>query len=188
MGAVVRMRNRGSLSEWACCFILTIKTHSLSLSLSLSLWLFPVQLRGQSAVCPLTRANTHWSDLLRPAACGTRGPPHSEHRFPAPASKVKEGCRKPVLGVWGPACLRTRSGSAQLGCMPSLFICVWSVARRGNPAALPLFQVPSGVSGGLYPPVQSPARSCYMEYSRVMSDTLDLRHLHEVPGSEVRPA
>ena len=24
--------------------------------------------------------------------------PHSEHRFPAPSSK--EGCRKPVLGVW----------------------------------------------------------------------------------------
>ena len=25
--------------------------------------------------------------------------PHSEHRFPAPSS-LKEGCRKPVLGVW----------------------------------------------------------------------------------------
>ena len=24
---------------------------------------------------------------------------HSEHRFPAPSS-LKEGCRKPVLGVW----------------------------------------------------------------------------------------
>ena len=28
--------------------------------------------------------------------------PHSKHRFPAPSSK--EGCRKPVLGVWGSAC------------------------------------------------------------------------------------
>ena len=26
---------------------------------------------------------------------------HSEHRFPAPSSKVKEECRKPVLGVCG---------------------------------------------------------------------------------------
>ena len=29
----------------------------------------------------------------------TRAASHSEHRFPAPTSK--EGCRKPVLGVWG---------------------------------------------------------------------------------------
>ena len=28
---------------------------------------------------------------------------HSEHRFPAPSS-LKEGCRKPMLGVWLPYC------------------------------------------------------------------------------------
>ena len=29
--------------------------------------------------------------------------PHSEHRFPAPSSK--EGCHKPVLGIWALSCL-----------------------------------------------------------------------------------
>ena len=37
------------------------------------------------------------------ACLGARFLPHSEHRFPAPSSKLKEGCRKPVpqcSGVW----------------------------------------------------------------------------------------
>ena len=36
---------------------------------------------------------------------------HSEHRFPAPSSKLKEGCRKPVLGVWVVQCLAEQSNS-----------------------------------------------------------------------------
>ena len=44
--------------------------------------------------------------VMVPSSCLTCGScfcwlgffPHSEHRFPAPSSK--EGCRKPVLGVW----------------------------------------------------------------------------------------
>ena len=36
----------------------------------------------------------------------TPAEPHSEHRFPAPSSKKKEGCRKPVLGVCGSTSVR----------------------------------------------------------------------------------
>ena len=39
---------------------------------------------------------------------------HSEHRFPAPSSKLcqwlEEGCRKPVLGVWVSCCAVTKKG------------------------------------------------------------------------------
>ena len=41
---------------------------------------------------------------VKPVTCSRfEALPHSERRFPAPSSK-EEGCRKPVLGVWGTAC------------------------------------------------------------------------------------
>ena len=51
-----------------------------------------------------------------PVACvvNIESDTHSEHRFPAPSS-LKEGCRKPVLGVWvrhslvAPQCLPKRT-------------------------------------------------------------------------------
>ena len=59
------------------------------------------------------RAREHYSDLCVPKAISSAGcditgrDAHSDHRFPAPS--LKEGCRKPVLGVWEGRCLPARA-------------------------------------------------------------------------------
>ena len=66
----------------------TIKVHTLT-----------GRVKGSNVILHVTHGEVLTSAKKNVAAVGIWQRPHSEHRFLAPSS-LKEGCRKPVLGVW----------------------------------------------------------------------------------------